>query len=64
MMKFENTAVAVRIKEYNDSLLYRDVKNIWESLQKTRREYFLLRANVEAAIVELKNVVEIYDEEI
>jgi len=63
-MKFETTAVAVRIKEYNDSLLYRDVKNIWESLQKTRREYFLIRANVEAAIVELKNLVEIYDEEI
>jgi hypothetical protein len=63
-MKFETTAVAVRIKEYNDSLLYRDVKNIWESLQKTKREYLLLSANVESAIVELKNIAEIYDEEV
>ena len=53
-MKFENTAVAVKIKEYNDSLLYRDVEYIWESLQDLRKKHAKLQDEISEWIDSLK----------
>ena len=53
-MKFENTAVAVKIREYNDSLLYGDVKYIWESLQDWRKKHAKLQDEISELIDGLK----------